>query len=88
MRPLGFSLLDTDKLLEHGVILWPDGRSLMKHGKGYLLRTPECEICFRWYCHVESYLAFATASFQHIIVDAEDAKQERIQRGYRSQGVC
>lgn len=84
MRRLGASMLDTMQLLDHGVIIWPDGKMLMRHGEGYLLRTRECEICFRWYGDVESYLAFNEASFQHYVVDAEDARQQRIESKLRA----
>lgn len=74
------SMIDTMRLLEHGVFLWPDGKSLMKHGNGYLLRMPACDICFAYFAEVERYLAFYDATFQHHVVDAEQAKQERVLR--------
>lgn len=82
MKPLEeMGFVEVLRLLDHGTITLADGRVVMKTGEhSYLLRGPESELHFKWFGDLEKYLAWRGATFNHIVVDAEEARQLRIAR--------
>lgn len=83
MKPLDeLGFVELANLLDHGTITLADGRVLMQVDEhDYLLRGgADGDLHFKWFGEVERYLAFHGATFHHIVVDAEDARAQRIER--------
>jgi hypothetical protein len=82
VKPLDeMGFVEVLRLLAYGTITLADGRVLMQLDENdYLLRSTDGDLHFKWFGDVERYLAWHGATFHHIVVDAEDARAQRIER--------
>jgi len=76
---------DAANLLQHGMIRLSNGWTMQQWPKSqwhenYILRMGEETKAFTRFMDMMEYIVFHGASFHPLVVDAEDAKQERIER--------